>query len=215
MLSSYPSEQITANIMGRPSNKDQRRHQIAAALLAVMAERGYEGASINITAERAGLAPGLIHYYFKNKHEILLYAIRELIAVVKQRYDEIAATSKTPDARLRAFVHARLAKGPGADSAAVASWVMIAAEAIRQPEVKAVYEEAMATQQVQLKCLLSDYAGDRLKTNELRELTAVLLATIEGIFHLSVSADGIMPKDYAAKTVMKVIERYIGYKHLP
>lgn len=198
--------------MARPSNTAQRRQQIVSAFLSVVAERGYDGASINAIAEAAGLAPGLIHYYFESKRAILLEAIRELTELIERRFNDLAADANTPAARLRAFVDARLAKGKKADEAAraaVGAWVMIGAEAVREPEVKAVYEEAMAAQQTLLEELLRDYAGKALTTGELRQLTAVLLATMEGAFQLSVSADRIMPKDYAAATVMRVIERYV------
>lgn len=198
--------------MPRPSNTAQRRQQIVSAFLSVVAERGYDGASINAIAEAAGLAPGLIHYYFASKRAILLAAIGELTELIERRFNDLTTDAKTPAARLRAFIDARLAKGKKADAAAraaVGAWVMIGAEAVREPEVKAVYEQAMAAQQALLEGLLRDYAGKALTTGELRQLTAVLLATMEGVFQLSVSADRIMPKDYAAATVMRVIERYV------
>jgi TetR/AcrR family transcriptional repressor of bet genes len=195
--------------MARPSNTAERRKQIAQALLTVMAKRGYDGATIGAIAEAAGLAPGLIHYHFKNKQEILLDAIRQLTELLEQRFCDLVKDAITPEQRLRAFVDARLAKGKGADSAAVAAWVIIGAEAVREADVKAVYQVAMSTQRALLERLLRDYSGKRLASGELRRLTAVLLATMEGIFQLSVSAEKIMPRNYAAETVMGLIERYV------
>lgn len=194
--------------MARPSNTLQRRRQIVSALLKVMAERGYDGASITAIAEAAELAPGLIHYHFKSKQEILLEAIHQLVALIQTRFEDFASAARTPEARLRAYIDARLAKAKEDESSAVAAWVIIGAEAVRQAEVKAAYQEAMAAQQSLLEGLLRDYAGESLVPDELRHLTAVLLATMEGVFQLSVSAAGVMPQDYAAKTVMRIIERY-------
>lgn len=194
--------------MARPSNTLERRRQIVSALLKVMAERGYDGASITAIAEAAELAPGLIHYHFKSKQEILLEAIQQLVALIRTRFEDFASDARTPEARLRAYIDARLAKAKEDESSAVAAWVIIGAEAVRQAEVKAAYQEAMAAQQSLLEGLLRDYAGESLVPDELRHLTAVLLATMEGVFQLSVSAAGVMPQDYAAKTVMRIIERY-------
>lgn len=196
--------------MARPSNTLQRRRQIVSALLKVMAERGYDGASVSAIAEAAELAPGLIHYHFKSKQEILLEAIHQLAELFRARFEDFASDARTPEARLRAFIDARLAKGKGAETSAVAAWVIIGAEAVRQAEVKAAYLEAMAALQSLLEGLLRDYAGESLAQDELRHLTAVLLATMEGVFQLSVSAEGVMPQDYAAKTVMTMIERYVA-----
>ena len=38
-------------------------------LLAVVATNGYERATIQLIAKQAGLAPGLVHYPFKDKRE--------------------------------------------------------------------------------------------------------------------------------------------------
>ena len=56
--------------MARPSNTEERRQQIVEGLLRVMAERGYERASIAEIAKAAGLSPGLVHYHFTEKQEL-------------------------------------------------------------------------------------------------------------------------------------------------
>jgi TetR/AcrR family transcriptional repressor of bet genes len=176
------------------------------ALLAVMAERGYEGASVQAIARRAGLAPGLIHYHFATKQEILLEAIRQLTDIVQQRFQALARGTATPLARLRAFIDARLARGSGASPPAVAAWVIVGAEAVRQPEVKVAYQEAMRAQQALLEPLLGELAGKALSAREVRHLCGIVLAAIEGAFQLSVSAQDVMPRGYAARTLMALIE---------
>jgi TetR/AcrR family transcriptional repressor of bet genes len=195
--------------VARPSNTRQRRQQIVDALLSVMAEHGYEGASIQAIARRARLAPGLIHYHFASKREILLEAIRQLTDLVDQRFQALAQRAETPRERLRAFIDARLARGAGASPAAVAAWVIVGAEAVRQPEVKAAYQQAMQAQQAQLKALVRDHAGEALTAREARHLCGIVLAAIEGAFQLSVSAQDVMPRDYAAKTLMALIESHV------
>src|SRR6266568_3080739 len=147
---------------GRATRRGLKRRQIVEALLAVMAERGYDGASVQAIAQRAGLTPGLIHYHFASKQEILLEAVRELTRVAARRFDVLARRAKTPRERLRAFIDSRLATGRGASPAAVAGWVVVGAEAVRQPEVKAAHEEAIRAQLAVLEVLLRDHAGDAL-----------------------------------------------------
>jgi TetR/AcrR family transcriptional repressor of bet genes len=43
-----------------------------------MAKRGYAGASVATIAREAGLAPGLVHYYFESKQAILLELMHEI-----------------------------------------------------------------------------------------------------------------------------------------
>jgi TetR/AcrR family transcriptional regulator, transcriptional repressor of bet genes len=197
--------------MGRPSNATVRRSQISTALLRVMATDGYGGATVASVAAEAGLAPGLIHYHFASKQEILLAAIGQLSGYLRQRYAERATTAATPAARLRAFVDARLAKGEGADAEAVAAWVVIAAEAVRQPEVKAAFQAAVREQRTVLTQLLRDYANSQVTPTELEHLAAIVLAAMEGAFQLSISAGRVMPQNYAAPVLMALIERFVGY----
>lgn len=65
--------------------KNSRKKQIVEAAARTIADKGYGSASIKEIAAEAGLpAPGLIHYYFKTKEEIL----REVVKQSRERYEE-------------------------------------------------------------------------------------------------------------------------------
>jgi len=65
--------------------KNPRKRQIVEAAARTIAEKGYESSSIKEIAAEAGLpAPGLIHYYFKTKEEIL----REVVKQSRERYEK-------------------------------------------------------------------------------------------------------------------------------
>jgi AcrR family transcriptional regulator len=55
---------------------DQRRAQMLHAALLVISERGYADTRIADVAERAGVSPALVIYYFKTKDQLLTEAIR-------------------------------------------------------------------------------------------------------------------------------------------
>jgi AcrR family transcriptional regulator len=55
---------------------DQRRGQMLHAALEVISERGYADTRIADVAERAGVSPALVIYYFKTKDQLLTEAIR-------------------------------------------------------------------------------------------------------------------------------------------
>jgi TetR/AcrR family transcriptional repressor of bet genes len=188
--------------MGRPSNTEERRQQIVAGLLQVMAERGYEGASVAAIAKAAGLTPGLVHYHFKDKQEILLTLAEQLAARVHERVASRLVRVKGGDARARvdAFLDAFLATGADADPASVASWVTISAEAIRQPEVRAIYEKVVRTDIEHLEALVGAVTGKR----RARVVAAGLFAAIQGYFVLAASAPGMVPPGSAASTVKRM-----------
>jgi len=55
---------------------DQRREQMLHAALEVISARGYADTRIADVAERAGVSPALVIYYFKTKEQLLTEAIR-------------------------------------------------------------------------------------------------------------------------------------------
>ncbi len=55
---------------------DQRREQMLRAALVVICERGYPETRIADVAERIGISPALVIYYFKTKDQLLTEAIR-------------------------------------------------------------------------------------------------------------------------------------------
>jgi len=198
--------------MPRPSNTQTRRAQIVQALQEVMATKGYE-ASIQTIAKCAGLSPGLIHYHFKTKQEILIELINSISELVQNRYELLLEQTETPEERLFAFIDARLAKGEGSSSSAVAAWVVIGAEAVRQPEVKEIYQKAIATQITLLTKLLKAAVKDALlkkSAKEVKRFAAMLLATIEGAFQLSTAASDVMPKGYAAISVNSITRQFLN-----
>src|SRR5438876_11736827 len=60
-----------------------RRGQIVRAAAAVLGRQGYGETSLKDVAREAGVAPGLLHYYFESKQELLLEVVvameREMI----------------------------------------------------------------------------------------------------------------------------------------
>nr|BDT36478.1 TetR family transcriptional regulator [Myxococcus sp. MH1] len=188
--------------MPRPSNTEERRQQIVAGLLRVMSERGYERASVNEIAKAAGLSPGLVHYHFSDKQEILLVLVEQLAARGRARVAAKLAKLAPEDTRGRvdAFVDAFLSLGPDADTSAVAGWVTISAEAIRQPEVRAAYEQVVRADLEQLESLVAASVGKR----KARALAAGLFAAVQGYFVLSASAPGLVPTGTAANTVKRM-----------
>ena len=185
--------------MPRPSNTDARRAQITAALLAVMARQGYEKATIQAIAAEAGLAPGLVHYHFGSKQEILVQLVHTLAGAARARAQAFAALATTPLERLDAFLQARLGLGDGASSDAVAAWVMVATEAVRQDEVRAIYRAVVAEEFARLETLLADALRQRGRDPDCAgSIAAGLMALISGAFQMSTAAPGLMPAGYAA-----------------
>ena len=196
--------------MGRPSNTEQRKQEIINALLRVMAERGYEKASIQAIAKEAGLAPGLIHYHFKTKQEILLGLVNWIASSATERLDKMETEVSDPWDKLTVFINARLATGETELPQVVSAWVVIAGESIRQPEIKEIYQGLIEQQLNLLKKLIADvWQNKSVNSKEVVHLSAIVISAMEGAFQLSATANEIMPKNYAAKTTLDLIKTRI------
>ncbi len=196
--------------MSRSSNTEARRTEITGALLAVIARHGYEKATIQAIAAQAGLAPGLIHYHFKSKQEILVSLIGTMARAANARYLAVLGDAVAPRERLRAYLHARLGLGDGAAPEIVSAWVMIGAEAVRQPEVRAVYRQMIADELALLTTLLADGLRERGRSDAgAPALAAGLAALIEGAYQLSSAAAEVLPRGYAAPAAIAYAEQAI------
>jgi TetR/AcrR family transcriptional repressor of bet genes len=197
--------------MGRPSNTVRRRGEIAGGLLRVMARRGYEGASVQEIAREAGLTPGLIHYHFSTKLEILLELVGRVVRILEERFRRrLARAGSSPRSRLVAYIDAHVGLGADADPDAMACWVAIGAEAHRQPEVQRVYEHAVAEDVSILRGLLGDVLrAEGRSEDRVAAMAAGLRASIEGAYQLGCAAPGLIPPGSAAPMLQRMAEGLI------
>lgn len=200
--------------MPRPSNTEARRAQIVGGMLRVVAERGYERATVKDIADAAGLSPGLLHYHFASKQEILV-ALAETLAEAAQKRQSERAAPKSARARLLALLDAHVARGKGADPAAVACWVALGAEAPRIAELSAVYrrvtEAALKTLRDHVRAALVE---ETRSPKRAASIAAGLLAAVEGAFKLATAAPGLLPEGFASPTLRAMADGLLNAEPL-
>ena len=198
--------------MGRRSNTGERKGQIMDGLCVVMARKGYDGASVAEIARVAGLTSGLLHYHFSSKKDMLLSLVRRLFVGVRDRYRRLAARSgRDPRGKLHAFLDAHLALGKGADADAVACWVAIGAEAVRDDEVRRAYRAVVDEQMKTLEGLIRDILRvENRPVRRVRESAAGILSAMEGAYRLALAAPGTVPPGSAARVVKEMAAGILG-----
>jgi len=115
--------------MGRPSLREERRKELVKSFSLVLARRGYEGATIAAVAAEAGVAPGLVHHYFRSKDELLAALLDNLVG----RFRERVRSHEPGTDRLSAYVEGAIGLSQAADLVAARCWVGVFAEAVRTP----------------------------------------------------------------------------------
>jgi TetR/AcrR family transcriptional repressor of bet genes len=166
-----------------------------------MARKGYDGASIADVARAAGLTPGLVHYHFKDKLEILLAVLDGVVAEHEARLDRaLAKVAGDPVAELAAFVDAHLALGRSADPEALACWITIGAEALRQPRVGRAFARTLRGLRDRLLAIVArGVAGGVFRTADPEVAAAALLAAIQGYYAVGATARELVPRGSAAR----------------
>ncbi|KZY69979.1 hypothetical protein A3738_25200 [Oleiphilus sp. HI0066] len=93
----------------------------------------------------------------------------------------------------------------------VSAWVVIAGESLKQPEIKEIYQDLIGQQLTLLRQLLADvWDGKSSKNKEVIHLSATVMAAMEGAFQLSATAHDVMPKNYAAESILELIKNRVG-----
>jgi TetR/AcrR family transcriptional repressor of bet genes len=193
--------------MPRPSNRRQRRAQILEAFARVVARHGYTGATVPQVAEQAGLAPGLIHYHFESKQELLLELLRHLRGVVDARLRRRQPPAADARRQLDALIDAHLSR-EGEDRLAVACWQVLGAEALHDRELGREYRRAVRGQLRQLERILR--SGPLVPESEVRPVAAAILAAIQGCFSLAATNPRAIPKGTAAASVRRMARGLLG-----
>jgi len=84
--------------------QDRRRDQVIDAAAAVFAEKGFHAATTKDIAERVGLLPGSLYYYFASKEAAFVEVCRRRGQAFNARLGAILAAPGTLDAKVRAGV---------------------------------------------------------------------------------------------------------------
>jgi TetR/AcrR family transcriptional regulator, transcriptional repressor of bet genes len=196
--------------MPRPSNTEKRRAQITEALMKVMARHGYGGASVADIAAAAHLTPGLIHYHFKNKQEILLCALHALVARHDENLEEqLGKAGGDPIAEIEAFIDFHLGLGAEANPEALACWVLLGGEALREPTVRVELEKAQNVIAARVGETVRRGVHQKSFTCDAADADAsasALVAVVQGYFVLAATARTVIPKGSAARSSRRMAE---------
>lgn len=83
--------------MSPDTSKDPKAKKILKAVRTLLANKGYMGTTISLVAKEAGVSRGLLHYYFKNKDEMLAMAIKENMEISILMITRVFESKSTPE----------------------------------------------------------------------------------------------------------------------
>ena len=126
-----------------PGTADQRREQMLHAALEVISARGYADTRIADVAERAGVSPALVIYYFKTKDQLLTEAIRYYedtwYAVGQSRLSGLASAAERIE---EVVAMSTLSEADPEPASSWPLWLDFWAQAARNAEVASVRQKS-------------------------------------------------------------------------
>ncbi len=92
-----------------PDKFAERRDQLAAVALQTLGELGYARTSLREIAQNSEFSHGVLHYYFTDKHDLIIACVRQYKATCVTRYDDVVAAATTAAGLRSAFGDALVA----------------------------------------------------------------------------------------------------------
>ena len=84
----------------------ERRAELAEAALQTLSELGYARTSLREIAQNSEFTHGVLHYYFRDKVDLILCSVRQYKARCVTRYDQVAADARSYEDLMTGFLAA-------------------------------------------------------------------------------------------------------------
>jgi AcrR family transcriptional regulator len=166
------------------------RKRIVAAAVAVLAERGFSGFTLQAVADRAGVLFGSVTHHYGTRDGLIDAMLAAVLAGYRERFVSLAAAVRADESPIRALVTFLLDDAVDPETAGI--FLELWAMATHQPAVAAaihqLYDDAVDAC-IEALGLRPRSAGAR----RLRESLYVLGAMIEGTSALFASRDRSRP----------------------
>ncbi len=158
---------------------EERRRELADAALTTLSELGYARTSLREIALNSSFSHGVLHYYFRDKVDLITYCVRQYKAACVLRYDQVVATASTPDGLARGFADGLVATLVE-DARMHRLWYDLRSQALFEESFRADVLDIDATLQRMVGRIVSRYGalrGEPVATPE-----AMTYALFDGLF---------------------------------
>jgi AcrR family transcriptional regulator len=196
---------------------DQRREQMLHAALDVISARGYADTRIADVAERAGVSPALVIYYFKTKDQLLTEAIRwyedTWYGVGQQRMAGLPSAA----ARIEEIVAmSTLSEADPEPSSSWQLWLDFWAQAARNDEVAGVRRKSDERWREVIKSLvLAGQEAGEFRAIDAASFAIYLSALLDGLTIQIALEDPVVDSLAAFELSMRFVADQLGFTWMP
>jgi AcrR family transcriptional regulator len=196
-----------------PGEQDDRRDQILRSALDVISERGYPDTRISDVAERAGVSPALVIYYFKTKDRLLTEAMRHGEDAWYDRGSRRLSEHGSAARRLEELVAMSTLTEPEDDTGETwAIWLDLWAQSVRNTGVAKVRQEFDEHWRQTIRSIVTDgrEAGE-FREVDVDEFVLGLSAMLDGFAIQIGLSDPVVTPERAFETSMHFCAESLGF----
>lgn len=88
--------------------KKSKKELLFSAAMSIIGERGYSGASVDEIASKAGVAKGVVYYYFDSKAALAEQLIKSGLEFLAVRLERVIEPEMTPEQAITALAHEQM-----------------------------------------------------------------------------------------------------------
>jgi AcrR family transcriptional regulator len=190
---------------GRVDKFAERRAALAWAAVQTLAELGYARTSLREIAQKSESSHGVLHYYFKDKADLITCCVRLYKAHCVARYDEVTAQAASGEELVEGFIE-RLSASISEDAHLHRLWYDLRAQSLFEPAFRADVAEIEKSLEAMIWRIMSRLAELTQQPHTLPP--ALLYALVDGIFqqclmkHLSGDATAIAGMQSQVRTLL-------------
>ena len=163
-----------------PADKhDKRRSELAESALRTLGELGYARTSLREIANNSEFSHGVVHYYFADKLELIVYCVRYYKARCVTRYDDVISGATSADGLLDAF-SAKLAETIRDEGPMHSLWYDLRSQSMFEPGLREAVTLIDRTLEEMIWRVVRRYAD--LAGQGIRLSAAAAYAMLDGLF---------------------------------
>jgi AcrR family transcriptional regulator len=172
----------------RPVDRfDERRDQLAESALQTLGTLGYARSSLREIANNSPFSHGVVHYYFEDKLELVIYSVRYYKARCVTRYDSVVAESTSSEELLERFA-AKLAETIREEAPMHRLWYDLRTQSMFEPQLREAVALIDRTLQEMIWRVVSRYG--ELAERSVAVDAAVAYGMLDGLFQQALLAYG-------------------------
>lgn len=180
------TETVARTARRTPADKhDRRRQALGESALRTLGELGYARASLRKIADNSEFSHGVVHYYFQDKLELIVYCVKQYKATCVTRYDGAVAGSTTPEELVDAFA-AKLVETITDEAPMHRLWYDLRAQSMFEDRLREAVAQIDRTLEEMVWRIVTKYAD--LTGTEPAVTSHVAYALLDGVFQQALLA---------------------------